>query len=182
MHSECDGKAPNFFFHRKLNEFNEQDSICKNNNYYIKTITCIIQSYLQNCRARARVCRHARIHSTGQSVVLPPATDIRGPFEKFMDSPYYLESELCGGAVTVPFSKYLLWQAMHFLQRSTHFSKTCCRPLINSKFLASELPFSWSEKPRNRMRRGLDRMDFFQAEHKIQFISCSMRFQGFSNH
>jgi hypothetical protein len=49
---------------------------------------------------------------------------IRGPFEKFVDSPYYSESELCGGAVTVSFSKYLLWQAMHFLQRSTHFSKT----------------------------------------------------------
>jgi hypothetical protein len=33
------------------------------------------------------------------------------------------------------------WQAMHFLQRSTHFSKTCCRPLITSKFLTSELSF-----------------------------------------
>jgi hypothetical protein len=29
------------------------------------------------------------------------------------------------GAVTVSFSKYLPWQAMHFLQRSTDFSKTC---------------------------------------------------------
>jgi hypothetical protein len=63
------------------------------------------------------------------------------PFEKFVDSPYYSESELCGGAVTVSFSKYLPWQAMHFLQRSTYFSKTCCRLLITSKFLASELPF-----------------------------------------
>jgi hypothetical protein len=33
------------------------------------------------------------------------------------------------------------WQEMHFLQRSTNFSKTCCRPLITSKFLASELSF-----------------------------------------
>jgi hypothetical protein len=49
---------------------------------------------------------------------------IRGPFEKFVGSPYYSEPELCGGAVTVYFSKYLLWQAMHVLQRSTHFSKT----------------------------------------------------------
>jgi hypothetical protein len=31
----------------------------------------------------------------------------QGPFEKFVDSPYYSESELCGGAVTVSFSKYL---------------------------------------------------------------------------
>jgi hypothetical protein len=55
---------------------------------------------------------------------------IRGPFEKFVDSPYYSESELRGHAVTISFSKYLLWQAMYFLQRSTHFSKTCCRPVI----------------------------------------------------
>jgi hypothetical protein len=51
-------------------------------------------------------------------------SDLRGPFEKFVDSHYYYsESELCEGAVTVSFSKYLPWQAMHFLQRSTHFSK-----------------------------------------------------------
>jgi hypothetical protein len=60
-------------------------------------------------------------------------------FAKFVHSPYYSESELCGGAVTVSFLKYLPWQAMHFLQRSTHSSKTCCRPLITSKFLASQL-------------------------------------------
>jgi hypothetical protein len=68
-------------------------------------------------------------------------TFIRGPFAKFVDSPYYSESELCGRAVTGSFSKYLPWQAMHFLQCSTHFSKTCCRLLITPKFLASELPF-----------------------------------------
>jgi hypothetical protein len=45
---------------------------------------------------------------------------IRGPFEKFVDSPYYSELELFEGTVTVSFSKYLLWQAMNFLQRSTH--------------------------------------------------------------
>jgi hypothetical protein len=50
--------------------------------------------------------------------------NLRGPLEKFVDSHFYSEFELCGGAVTVPFPKYLLWQAMHFLQRSTHFSKT----------------------------------------------------------
>jgi hypothetical protein len=66
---------------------------------------------------------------------------IRGPFEKFVDSPYYSDSELCGGAVTVCFSKHLPWQAMHFLQRYAQFSKTCCRPLITSKCLASELSF-----------------------------------------
>jgi hypothetical protein len=52
------------------------------------------------------------------------AEQLRGPFEKLVNSPYYSASELCGGAVTVSFSKYVPWQAMHFLQRSTHFLKT----------------------------------------------------------
>jgi hypothetical protein len=72
---------------------------------------------------------------------------IRGPFAKFVDSPYYTDSELCEGAVTVSFSKYHPWQAMHFLQRSTHISKMWCRPLITSKFLASELPFHGWKSP-----------------------------------
>jgi len=59
----------------------------------------------------------------------------------FVDSPYYSKSELCRSEVTVSFSKYLPWQAMYFLQRSTHFSKTCCTQLITSKFLTSEIPF-----------------------------------------
>jgi hypothetical protein len=53
-------------------------------------------------------------------------------FEKFLDSPYSSESELYGGAVTVSFSEYLPSQAMHFLQRSTHFSKTYCWPFAAS--------------------------------------------------
>jgi hypothetical protein len=64
-----------------------------------------------------------------------------------MDSFYYSEWELCGGAVTVSLPKYLPWQAMYFLQRSTHFSKTCCRPLISSKFLASKPPFHGWKNP-----------------------------------
>jgi hypothetical protein len=35
------------------------------------------------------------------------AEQLRGPFEKFVDSPYYSESDPCGGAVTIAFSKYL---------------------------------------------------------------------------
>jgi hypothetical protein len=35
--------------------------------------------------------------------------NIHGPFAKFVDSPYYSESELSGGAVTVSSSKYLPW-------------------------------------------------------------------------
>jgi hypothetical protein len=34
---------------------------------------------------------------------------LRGPLAKLVDPPYYSESELCGGAVTVSLSKYLPW-------------------------------------------------------------------------
>jgi hypothetical protein len=81
------------------------------------------------------------------SLVLMIMMIIWGPFEKYVDSPYFSESELPGGAVTVSFSKYLPWQAMHFFQHFTHFSKTCCRPLITSKFLASELPIHGWKSP-----------------------------------
>jgi hypothetical protein len=75
-------------------------------------------------------------------------SNLRGPFAKFVDSPCYSESELWGCAVTVSFSTYLPWQAMHFLQRSTHFSETWCRLLIISKFLSSELPFHVWKSPK----------------------------------
>jgi hypothetical protein len=73
--------------------------------------------------------------------------NIQGPFVKFVDSPYYSESELCGGVVMVSFLNYLPWQVIHFLQCSTHFSKMCCRPLITLKFLALELPFHGWKSP-----------------------------------
>jgi hypothetical protein len=88
---------------------------------------------------------------------------VRRPFEKFVDSPYYSESELCGGAVMVYFSKYLLWQAMHFLQRSTHFSKTYSRSfaasfrrIVEQAVLTSELPFhGWKAQKLHGSRSGL---------------------------
>jgi hypothetical protein len=53
--------------------------------------------------------------------------------------------ELCGGEVTVSFSKYLPLQAMHFLQRSTHFSKTCCIPFAASfRIVEQAVLISWS--------------------------------------
>jgi hypothetical protein len=65
-----------------------------------------------------------------------------------MGSHYYSELELCIGVVTVSFLKYFPWQAIHFLQHSTHFSKTCCRLLITLKFLALELPFHDWKNPK----------------------------------
>jgi hypothetical protein len=104
-----------------------------------------------------------------------------------MDSPYYSEPELCGGVVTASFSNYLPWQAMRFLQHSTHFLKTCCRPLITLKFLASELPL---EKPRNCMGRdlnfvfGLEKVNWWNPIRTsiIQSRSHPLWFLGFSNH
>jgi hypothetical protein len=132
-----------------------------------------------------------KIFSTNNVTSIFCSFCVRGLFAKFVDSPYYSDSELCGGAVTVSFfffPRYLPWQALHILQCSTHFSKTCYRPLITSKYLASELPFSWLEMPRNRMGRDLDcKADVLmgaapiyisQAEHRIQFSSRPMRFLG----
>jgi hypothetical protein len=70
-----------------------------------------------------------------------PNRFVRGPFEKFMDSPYYSESELCGGAVTVSFTKYLPWQAMHFLQRSTHFTKNVLQTFDHFQISCLGAPF-----------------------------------------
>jgi len=39
-------------------------------------------------------------------------------------------SQLCGRVVMVSVLKYHPWQAMHFLQCATHFSKTCCRSSV----------------------------------------------------
>jgi hypothetical protein len=79
---------------------------------------------------------------------------MREPFEKFVDSPYYSESELCGGVVTVSFLKYLSWQAMHFLQYSTYFSKMFCRlfaasfrRIVELAVLTSELHFRGWKSP-----------------------------------
>jgi hypothetical protein len=95
---------------------------------------------------------------------------LRGPFEKFVDSPYYSEPEFCGGVVTVYFSKYLPWQAMSFLQRSTHFSITSCRQLM-SLFMVGKA--QKSREARSGLyggcSHGVPPMHFFQTEHRIQF-------------
>jgi hypothetical protein len=97
-----------------------------------------------------------------------------------VDSPYYSESELCGGVVTVSFSKYLPWQSMHFLQRSTNFSKTCCRPWITSKFLASELPFhGWKSPEIAWAGRDLDCMaDVLMGFHRSTFSRPKTEFNS----
>jgi hypothetical protein len=93
-------------------------------------------------------------------------THTRRPFAKFVDSPYYPKLELCGGAVTVSFSKYLPWQVMHFLQHSIYFLKMYCIPfaasfmsIVEWVVLTLELHFhGWksqkSHEPRSRLHGG----------------------------
>jgi hypothetical protein len=100
-------------------------------------------------------------------------TNLLGPFANFLDSPYYSESELCGGAVTASFSKYLPYQAMHLLQRSTHFSEMCSiRWSLRSSLPRSSLfMVGKAQKWHGRCPNGVPPIYFFQAEHRIQFRS-----------
>jgi hypothetical protein len=106
---------------------------------------------------------------------------------------HYSKLELCGAVVTVSFLKYqgpplvsdVLLTVLHpllenVLQTVDHFEISCLGA-----------PFSWSEKPilhgvisglYGRCSNGVPLIHFFQAEHKIQFITCPMWFLGFSNH
>jgi hypothetical protein len=117
--------------------------------------------------------------------------EVRGLFEKFVDLPYYSESELCGGAVTVFFTKYFPWQAMHILQRSTLFSKTCCKPLITWNFLPRSPIFMVGRAQKSHGARselnfvfGLQNVDRWNPirTSAIQSRSRPMRFLGISNH
>jgi hypothetical protein len=78
-----------------------------------------------------------------------------GLFAKFIDSPYYSESELCGGVVMVSFSKYLPWQAMHFLQCSIQLLLNVLQ-IVDSFEIFLGAPFSWLEKLTNHMGRDLN--------------------------
>jgi hypothetical protein len=80
---------------------------------------------------------------------------IRDTFEKFVDLPYYSELKLCGGAVTVSFSKHppsasdaLLTTLLPLLE---NVLQTVCRKLQEDSgtggFLASELPFHGCKSP-----------------------------------
>jgi hypothetical protein len=110
-----------------------------------------------------------------QSCLFVSLFHIRGPFEKFVNSPYFSESELGGGAVTVSLSKYLPWQAMHFLKRSTHFLKTCRKLQEDSG--TGDFDLLITLKPQLISLLRLHRLDgrivgfpihFSQTKHRIQ--------------
>jgi hypothetical protein len=108
-----------------------------------------------------------------------------------VDSPYYSEPELCGGAVTLvfevpPLASDALLTTLHPLLENV--LQTVCRKLQEDSGRGGA-PFPWSEKLRNRMgarsglyggcSNGVPQIHFFQAQHRIQ--SHTMRFLGFSN-
>jgi hypothetical protein len=113
---------------------------------------------------------------------------LREPFENFVDSTYHSESELCEGAVTVSFSKYLpctLYNA----------PPTSLKRVVDRSSLRNFLPRSAScmagvaqkwHGARSGLyggcSNGVPPIHFFQAEHRIQFRSRPMRFLGISNH
>jgi hypothetical protein len=104
---------------------------------------------------------------------------IRGPSGKFVDSPHYSESKLCGGAVTASFSEVpplasdALLTTLHPLLENVlhtvdHFEISCLGA-----------PFSWLEKPRNRTGRDLDCMaDVLMAFHRSTFSKPKTEFNS----
>jgi hypothetical protein len=103
----------------------------------------------------------------------------RGWFEKFVNSPYYSESELCGGAVTVSFSKYSVakfqpqhrWSLRNFLPRS-------------SLFMVGKAQKSHEARSELNSVFSLEKTDRWNPirTSAIQSRSRSIRFLGFSNH
>jgi hypothetical protein len=111
-----------------------------------------------------------------QTFVDNMGSSILGPFEKFMDSPYYSESELCGSAMTVsffevpPLASDAVLTTLHpllknVLQTVDHFEISCLGA-----------PFSWLEKPRNRMGRDLNCMvDVLMGIHRSTFSKSNTK-------
>jgi hypothetical protein len=103
--------------------------------------------------------------------------NIPGPFEKFVDPPYYSESELCGGAVMVflfevpPMASDAYLTTLHpllenVLQDVYHFEISCLGA-----------PFQWLEKSGNFMGRDLDcTADVLMGFHLSNFSKPNTEF------
>jgi hypothetical protein len=81
---------------------------------------------------------------------------IRGPFAKFVDSPYYSELELCGGAVTVSFLEVPPLASDALLTTLHPLLENVLHTVDHFEISYLGAPFSWLGKPRNRMRRDLN--------------------------
>jgi hypothetical protein len=97
---------------------------------------------------------------------------VRGPFEKFVDSLYYSESELCGGAVTVSFFEVPALASDALLTMLHPLLENVLQTVDHFEISILGAPFSWLEKPRNRMERDLDCMaDVLMGFHRPLFPS-----------
>jgi hypothetical protein len=113
-----------------------------------------VRSTVRSLKARVLVC--CVVVDVYKTHILSLKQKIRRPFAKFLDSPCYSESEICGGAVTAsffeepPLASDALFTPLHpllenVLQTVDHFEISCLRA-----------PFTWVEKPRNLMGRDLN--------------------------
>jgi hypothetical protein len=81
---------------------------------------------------------------------------IPGLFEKFVDSPYYSESELCGGVVTVSFSKYNPLASDALLATLHPLLENVLQTVDHFEISSLGAPFTRLEKPRDRKGRDLN--------------------------
>jgi hypothetical protein len=125
------------------------------------------------CRAAKSLCMKAVWKFRGLTILLRVGT-----FRRWGDGPFFKVPPLASDALLTTLHPLL----KNVLQTVDHFKISCLGA-----------PFSWLEKPRNRMGRarsalyggcfnGVPPIHCFQTEHRIQFISRPMRFLGFSNH
>jgi hypothetical protein len=117
---------------------------------------------------------------------------IRWPFEKFVDSPYYSESELCGGAVTV-FSEVPRLASDALLTTLCPLLENVLQTVYHLEISCLGAPILWLKKPRNRVGRDLywivcsgwkKWIGGTPLEHPPCSLDVSqpMRYLGFSNH
>jgi hypothetical protein len=79
---------------------------------------------------------------------------ICGPFAKFVDSPYYSESELCGGMVSLffevpPLASNALLTTLHPLLKNV--LQIVCHKLQEDSGTGNFDLLIWLEKPKNHM-------------------------------
>jgi hypothetical protein len=113
---------------------------------------------------------------------------VRRPFAKFVDSTYYSDSQLCGGAVTVSFSKTSLGKRCTSYNAPPTSRKRAADRWSLRNFLSRDSLFMVGKAQKShgvrsglygRCSNGVPPIHFFQAEYRIQFKSHPMRFWFF---